>query len=81
VNLKEIVCEITEWIYLPQNGKQWRAVVRTVMNFQATQTAGNILAARLLYPEEGPCCMDRFTVFSVGHFEVLSVPRIHSIEW
>jgi hypothetical protein len=39
------------------------------------------LAARLLCPQAGQCCMDRLTLFSVSNFEMLSLPRIDRIEW
>jgi hypothetical protein len=33
MDLREIVCEVVDWINLAQNMGQWRAVVYTVINF------------------------------------------------
>jgi hypothetical protein len=41
--LKETGCEGVERINLAQDRAQWRALVNTVMNFQAVEKAGNFL--------------------------------------
>jgi MFS-type transporter involved in bile tolerance (Atg22 family) len=34
------------WIHLAQDKAQWRALVNTVINLRASQTAGNFLTSR-----------------------------------
>jgi hypothetical protein len=34
LNLREIGCEVVDWMYLAQDRYQWRAVVGTVMNLR-----------------------------------------------
>jgi hypothetical protein len=33
MNLREIGWEVADWIYLPHDRDQWRAVVKRVMDF------------------------------------------------
>jgi hypothetical protein len=34
MHLEETVCEVVDWIHLPQDGVQWWALVNTVMNLR-----------------------------------------------
>jgi hypothetical protein len=34
LNLREIGCEVVDWMHLAQDRNQWRAVVNTVMNLR-----------------------------------------------
>jgi hypothetical protein len=42
--LREIGWDGVDWIDLPQDGDQWRALVNTVMNFRAQLNAGKFLS-------------------------------------
>jgi hypothetical protein len=39
----EIGCEVIEWMYLPQDRNQQRAVVNTVMNLRVPIKGGKLL--------------------------------------
>jgi hypothetical protein len=43
LDIKEIEWEDMNWIHLAQDRDQWRALVNTVMNIRAPQTAGNLM--------------------------------------
>lgn len=48
INLKELVCEIVDGIYLAEDRVQWRAVLSTVMNIQVQKGGEFWLGERLL---------------------------------
>jgi len=41
IGLKEIECEVVDWIQLAQRRIQWLTVVKTVMNLRVSLKAGN----------------------------------------
>jgi hypothetical protein len=45
--LKEIGREGVDWIHVAQDRGQWRACVKTIMNLQIPERAGNFLTSRV----------------------------------
>jgi len=45
IDLKEIMWECEDWIYLALNRDQWRAVVDTVMKFRVPKKTRNVLSS------------------------------------
>jgi hypothetical protein len=43
MDLREIECEVLDWIQLAQDRDQWRALVSTVVSLQVPLKAGNFL--------------------------------------
>jgi hypothetical protein len=43
LDLREIMWEDVDWIYLAQDRDQWRVLVNTAMNFRVLLKAGNVL--------------------------------------
>jgi hypothetical protein len=44
VGLKGRGCDVVDWMYLPQNGIQWQAVVKRVMKLQVSYKAGYLIS-------------------------------------
>jgi hypothetical protein len=45
MDLKETVCEDSDWIHLDQDRDQWRAIVNTVMKLRIPLKAGNLTSS------------------------------------
>jgi hypothetical protein len=51
IDLKEIRCDGVDWIHLPQQRAQWRALRHVVTNLRVPEEARNFLLA----PQKGLC--------------------------
>jgi hypothetical protein len=45
MDLREIGWDGGDWIYLAQDGDQWRALVKAVMNLRVPENAGKFLSS------------------------------------
>jgi hypothetical protein len=44
-DLKEIRCEVVDWIQIAQNRYEWQDLVKTVINLRLPQNARNLLTS------------------------------------
>jgi hypothetical protein len=45
MDLREVGCEVADWIDVAQDRDRWRALVNAVLNLRVPQNAGNFLSS------------------------------------
>jgi hypothetical protein len=69
MDLKELGCEVVDWILVSHERGQWRALANTIVNLRVPKRRGiSRVVGRLLASQEGLCSIELVNGISLQQF-------------